>query len=105
MLLGDALTLAPLLGAVLALALALEALALAFALGGVLALVPVTNWTDPLASDVTLPDGVSASPDTERYVLVAAMVASTAAPPISCLRYLWDENFMGLSGLNLFDNT
>lgn len=103
--LGDTLALAPLPGAALALVLVLEALALAFTLGGALALAPVTNWTDPLASDVTLPDGVSASPDTEKNVLKAAMTASATAPPVSCLLYLWGDNLMGLSDLNLLDDT
>jgi hypothetical protein len=103
--LGDTLALAPLLGAALASVLALEALALAFTLDGALALAPATNWTDPLASGATPPDGISASPDTEKYVLKAAMTASATAPPVSCLLYLWGENFIGLSDLNLLDDT
>ncbi len=99
--LGDTLTLAPLLGEGLTLVL----LALAFAFWAALALTPVTNLTDPLPSGVTLPDGVLASPDTEKYVLRAAIAASTAAPPISWLLYFWSENFMSLSDLNLFDDT
>ena len=102
--LREVLELAPLPSARVALDLASETLAVAFAPGTAVASVPVTYWTDPSVLEVLLSVEVLAPLSMKKGIVMAAIAAITVATPTSCFLYLSGENFIDLGNLILFDD-